>query len=400
MNQRHPDQRYLDLAEKWLNGTITPEEEEEYSEWYNTVDPGAVLEIPADRASDKEDHRKKILQFIRRRQTPVVPLYNRLLRITSAAAILLLLAGGTWWITRRPVAGRSGGISVDHKDDVKPGTDGAILTLADGRTILLDTAGNGRITGSGPVITKSDGTLSIDGAEPAGRPALHNSPVASSGGEYNTLRTPRARQQHLVLSDGTGIWLNAGSSIRWPDVFAPDRRVVEITGEAYLEVTKEPGHPFLVRLPSGDSGESPVIEVLGTRFNIMAYNNEEKWQTTLLEGAVRFRKGDEAVRLKPGQQSRWSAGYRITPAEAADTDLAVAWKNGVQAFSSADIRTIMRQVERWYDIDVEYQGDVPIRTFTGNIPRSANLSELLSLLKAVNIHFDIETAKKKLIIKP
>lgn len=406
MNQEHPDQRYLDLAEKWLNGTITPEEESEYAEWYNTVDRDAELEIPADRAMDKESHRKEIFKSIRRRQAPAVPLYsNRLLRFSSAAAILLVLAGLSWWIIRQQTARQPGARAVAQKNDVKPGSDGAILTLADGRTILLDTAGNGVITGSGSIIEKSGGTVSISGAPPGGSTPLHPSSSPSSHSEfslsYNTLRTPRARQQHLVLSDGTGIWLNAGSSIRWPVVFAADRREVEITGEAYLEVAKEPGHPFLVRLPSrGPGGPPAAIEVLGTRFNIMAYSNEENWQTTLMEGAVRFRQGDQAVRLKPGQQSRLTAGYRITPAEDADIDLAIAWKNGVQAFSGADIPTIMRQVERWYDIDVEYQGEVPQRTFTGLIPRSANLSELLSLLKAVNIHFDVDAARKKLIIKP
>ena len=400
MNEQHPDQRYLDLAEKWLNGTITPEEEKEYAQWFNTFGPEANLEIPSRLAATKEDHRKLLLHRINQAREPVRSLNRRPMRRLAAAAILLLLAGGTWWIARRPSSGRiTAPFTVrktDEKNDIKPGSNGAILTLANGKKILLDTAGNGVLATAGEVpITKSDGSLAFSG-DPGSR-----SPADSSLFVYNTLSTPRARQQHLILSDGTSVWLNAASSVRFPTTFPRDAREVEVTGEAYFEVAKDPARPFQVRIPARKrGGQTSVIEVLGTHFNVMAYDNEELLQTTLLEGAVRFREGEGSLLLKPGQQGILFAGDKIRLVEDADTDQAVAWKNGVQAFNGADIHTIMRQVERWYDVGVEYRGDVPARTFTGNIPRTANLSELLNLFQAVRIHFIIDAEKKKLIIMP
>jgi ferric-dicitrate binding protein FerR (iron transport regulator) len=215
--------------------------------------------------------------------------------------------------------------------------------------------------------------------------------------EYNTLITPRARQEQLILADGTKVWLNAASSIRFPTAFSGKQRAVEITGEAYFEVAKDVAHPFIVKV------RDIQVEVLGTHFNVMAYANERSWQTTLLEGAVRVTQlsRHRSQVIKPGEQVQINNGdgsFNLIPH--ADVRLATAWKDGTQAFHNADIATIMREVERWYDVNVVYQGEIPQRAFSGEIPRSASLTELLKLFEVNKIHFTIDVTKRELTVLP
>jgi len=215
---------------------------------------------------------------------------------------------------------------------------------------------------------------------------------------YNTLITPRARQEQIILADGTHVWLNAESSIRFPSAFPGSRRMVEITGEAYFEVVHDASRPFIVK-----TGHGLEIKVLGTRFNVMAYDNEKAVQTTLLEGSVDVtRPGKHYSQiLKPGEQVKINnADGSATLVRHADLRLAIAWKDGMQAFQNADIRTIMREVERWYDVDVAYQGAVPQRVFSGEIPRTASLGELLKLFEVNKIHFTIDATKRTLTVLP
>lgn len=300
------------------------------------------------------------------------------MRVWRYAAAVLVIIGGALaynWLQQKDLPPEHITVVPAVKQDVTPGTNGAILTFSNGKTIVLDTARNGQLTEG---VTKNDGSVAISG----------------NSVEYATLTTPRGKQQQLVLHDGTKVWLNAASSIRFPSSFTGDRREVEITGEAYFEVAENKTKPFIVH-----AGQSKV-EVLGTHFNVMAYGNENSMQTTLLEGSVKFRHGDKTVLLKPGQQSQLTSNKEIVLIRDADVETAVAWKNGKQAFSKSDIRSIMRQIERWYDIDVEYKGEVPKRTFSGDISRSANLSELLKLLEASDIHFVLDAPNKKLTVIP
>jgi len=385
MSENNPDTRYLELAEKWLNGTITPEEAQEYAEWYNSFYPDDTLEVPTHWAKNKEEHRKKILRQINRTRRRVIPVSQN--KIYKAAAAILVIAFGIAYFYKQQKGSHESTAVVKTPgreiQDIKAGTTGAVLTLANGKKIILDTAANGNLINSSKTnIIKSNGSV------------VFSSSVAEFRPEYNMLVTPRGRQEQLVLSDGTKVWLNAESSVKFPTVFARHQREVEITGEAYFEVAKDPTKPFFVNV----NGSS--IEVLGTHFNIMAYSNESALETTLLEGLVKFKKGNHLVLLKPGQQSLLLPNEEIKLIPNADVDLAVAWKNGMQAFSGADIKTMMRQVERWYDVDVEFKGDIPLRTFSGEIPRNVNLSELLKLLAVAKIHFSIDTDKRKLIVMP
>ncbi len=381
------DERYFELAEKWLNGTITPEEEEEYARWYNSLGPDNVLEIPVEHAVDREAYRKKILQQINRKRRGGSRLRKR--RYGTITTVILILCSGIYLYVHRlssPRQSLTGRTQVESIEaDIRPGTQGAVLTLSDGHTIVLDTAGNGSLARTaGANIVKSESSVSFY----ASRSGTPYTP------EYNLLMTPRGRQQQLVLADGTKVWLNAGSSIRFPSAFTGKERAVIIKGEAYFEVVKNPLQPFVVQVNDAS------VEVLGTHFNVMAYENEPAMETTLLEGAVKLRSGEKTLLLKPGQQSRLLADGDLRLVSNADVELAIAWKNGMQAYDRSDLKAIMRQVERWYDVDVEYQGEIPVRTFSGEIPRNANLSELLGLFKAANIHFSIDADRKKLTVMP
>jgi hypothetical protein len=272
-----------------------------------------------------------------------------------------------------------------YKNDVAPGGDKAILILGDGSQVILDNTKNGTIGQQG-----NAKVLKID----AGKLAYN----MQSGGKdipkvipFNTVSTPRGGQFQIELPDGSTVWLNATSSLRFPTAFIKGKeRKVELTGEAYFEVTKNETMPFKVIVNKME------VQVLGTHFNVMAYSNEHEIKTTLLEGSVKINStvNKKSIVIKPGQQASLdNTNSEINVSQNIDVDLVVAWKNGFTAFKSADISTIMRQVERWYDVDVNYQGVVPERTFTGKISRNANLSELLRLLEVSKIHFTIDGRK-------
>jgi ferric-dicitrate binding protein FerR (iron transport regulator) len=314
-------------------------------------------------------------------------------RAMAAAVVLLVVGAGAYFQLSRhaakpqPVA--SAAIIKKEQIDVPaPKGNNAILTLADGSTVVLDSAKNGTLAqqGDAQVSKASAGRLVYN--------ALSRQPAAIV---YNTVSTRRGGQYQIVLPDGSKVWLNTVSSLRFPSAFSGTERVVELTGEAYFEVEKDDKMPFRVHVNApGYNGMD--VRVLGTHFDVMAYDNEAEIKTTLLEGTVKVVKGDKSSLLAPGQQMKMDkqGGFKLD--EKADVDLAMAWKNGFTSFKSADIRSILRQVERWYDIDVVYDGNVPERTFSGGISRDANLSEVVRLLEVSKIHFKIEG--RKLTVTP
>jgi transmembrane sensor len=194
------------------------------------------------------------------------------------------------------------------------------------------------------------------------------------------------------LSDGTDVWLNAASSITFPTAFTGKERKVTVTGEVYFEVAKNKAKPFKVIANEAE------IQVFGTHFNVNAYADEPATQTTLLEGSVKITRGSSTAMLEPGQQATLNKSGQMSIVEDADIEMVMAWKNGFTSFKSADIQSIMRQVSRWYNVDVYYEGNIPERKFTGDISRNANLSQLLRLLEVSKIHFTIE--KNRLTVIP
>jgi transmembrane sensor len=306
--------------------------------------------------------------------------------VAIAASLILLLGAGTWlWLGRSPKqAPLQAHAPAPVRNDVLPGHDGAILTLANGQQIVLDSAHNGALaTQGGSRVTKlKNGQLSYT--------SLNERPGQIL---YNTLTTPRARQTTLILADGTHVWLNAASSIKYPTAFSGRERRVEVSGEVYFEVQKDAGKPFTVH-PAGSDGS---IGVLGTSFNVNAYDDEEAVKTTLLEGSVKVARGKNSSTLRPGQQAvlgRGGEGIQIL--DDADLDEVMAWKNNRFQFSNMDLKTIMRQLARWYDVDVVFEGKVPDIRVGGFIHKDVNLSTVMEFLGENKIHYRIEG--KKIII--
>jgi transmembrane sensor len=307
-----------------------------------------------------------------------------LVRAAVAAVIVALAFTSFYFLSKKNEPIKTATVdqpapSLQQVAEVAPGTDGAILTLPDGSTILLDSLNDGALKeDKGSKISKQ------------GNQVIYKDLKGGNEMTYNTMSTPRGRQFQLVLADGTKVWLNAASSIRFPTVFSGADRKVEVTGELYFEVAKNPSKPFKV-IANGTE-----IEVLGTHFNVDGY--DEVIKTTLLEGSVKIRAGSKTGLLKPGQQSQASSGGGIKTSGSVDVEKVMAWKNGHFAFDNASLEAIMEQVSRWYDVDVVYQDKVPKRFFTADISRKLNLSVFLKVLDESKVRFKIEG--KKLLVQP
>ena len=309
----------------------------------------------------------------------------RLRRIAIAASVIGLLLISVFLLNDKigkKETAKTGTDQQRFKNDVLPGSDKATLTLADGSTILLDEAHNGTIAQQGnSKIIKLDGKLSYDPTNKNSREIV-----------YNTISTPKGGQYQLELPDGSRVWLNATSSIHFPTSFTGTARRIEIIGEAYFEIAKNPNMPFVVTVNNSE------VQVLGTHFNINAYNDEDNVKTTLLEGSVRFVSNGNINILKPGQQAQLTKDGMAKVVSNVDVDEVVAWKNGMFAFENAGIETIMRQLSRWYDVEIEYKGKTD-DLFIAEMRRNIKLSDALKALELTGkVKFDIQ--EKKIIVMP
>ncbi len=314
-------------------------------------------------------------------------------RWMAAAVSLFLVVGIGWLLQRGSVHHGDVPVGVAMLHDAAPGSSKAVLTLADGKKIQLDAAHNGLVgrQGGEELVSRN--------AQLVYRVTDNGAARTTDSGGYNVLTTPRGGQYSLVLPDGTKAWLNADTYLRYPTRFTGGRREVELRGEAYFEVADNAHAPFRVNVlrGQGEAASDPLrVDVLGTHFNIMDYDDEPVIRTTLLEGAVRVRKGVEEALLKPGQQARLEDGVRLVVATA-DVSEAVAWKNGMFKFNGAGIGQVMRQLSRWYDLDVEYVNGVPKDFFQGEMYRDVKVSELLKVLEASGVHFTVQG--RKLLVK-
>jgi ferric-dicitrate binding protein FerR (iron transport regulator) len=312
-------------------------------------------------------------------------------RWAAAAAVLLLLTGGVWFFAgRKGNAPAFAGKVPASLHDAPPGGNKALLTMADGSTIMLDSAANGQLALQGNVKV-----LKLDSGVVRYEIATSYEPRALSKVAYNTITTPRGGQYQVVLPDGTRVWLNAASSLQFPTSFEGSDRTVILKGEAYFEVARQIARPFYVKMP-----HDAAIEVLGTHFNVNAYEDEPAARATLLEGGIRIRKKDRVSLLKPGQEAVMdNVGDAIRVSNDADLDEAVAWKNGMFIFNSLPLESIMRQMERWYDVEVSYRGNVKGISFNGQISRYSQASRMLDMLATTGeVHFTMEN--KKIIVSP
>jgi ferric-dicitrate binding protein FerR (iron transport regulator) len=323
----------------------------------------------------------------------------QILRFIAAAVVVMAMAAGVYMLYHRPSAGalvKKENSSQRFKNDIAPGNDNALLQLADGSTIAPEKAGNGILKyEDGTAVRKEQGQLMYDA--PPIAPG-----IATKALIYNTITTPRKSRYRVVLPDGSKVWLNAGSSLRFPVSFKGARREVELKGEAYFEVAAQVSlaggrTPFMVKI-TGASEQASEVEVMGTRFDINAYPDEATINTTLFEGHVLLRPSagsstgsqpKQPIELGPGQQARLARDGSVQVLNP-DMEQALAWKNNLFLFHDTDIETIMRMVSRWYDVSVVYEGKTT-QAFNGKISRDTSLSKLLTILELTgDIYFTIE----------
>jgi transmembrane sensor len=389
-----------ELAARWMDGTITPEEKVRFDAWYNAQD-FSELELVDHWAAGPEEIEAHILQKLQTslwetkggtvRTIAPTPQFRRSRRLIAAASVLLLVGAGSYffYFRNKEVGASAGTTGQMAANDVAPGHYGAVLTLSDGSRVVLDSAGNKHIaTQGGSQVLMQNGAVVYDKEKAvSGTEAID----PSAATVYNTMSTPRGRQFQVILPDGSHVWLNAASTLRYPTVFAGDQRTVELSGEAYFEIVKDAKKPFVV------SVRGMHVQVLGTAFNLMAYPDETAVNTTLVTGAVRVVNTKNSLILDPDQQASLpdSAG-RFTVSKP-NLKVVLAWKDGRFRFDGAKITAIMRQIARWYDVDIEYSGEPPANEFNGSISRAEYAQKILDALERTgNVHFSLEG--KKIIV--
>ena len=382
------------LAEKFLAGTATDAEKEQlhrlYDDWLDDqqlVSSGTghaealgqeMLQAIRDRIGQKDAVIPRIGQLRDR-----IPFYRMRIWRQAAAACVIFLAGGLLLYFNQAQSKHNpmvtaGRIDRARPSSVEPGRNRAILTLADGNVIDLDSSGTGLLAQQGSTrILRKDGKIIYDPRSAGGVAMV-----------YNSVRTPRGGQYQLVLPDRTKVWLNAASSVKFPVAFTGTNRVVEVSGEVYFEVAKDATRPFIARVNDVE------VKVLGTHFDIMAYGEEEKIATTLLEGSVLVSGGGQTNKLTPGQQAVWKNNGSFDMKDDVDMDEVIAWKDGKFHFNNADIKTIMRQVARWYDVDIEYKDIEPETRMGGVVSRKEDIRQLLNYFEiAGKIRFTVDGRK-------
>ncbi|MCF6404303.1 DUF4974 domain-containing protein [Chitinophaga filiformis] len=384
---------FTSLLEKYLDGSISTAEKAQFARLMETPENRQLLEhalqdamltdkylFPVPEAQTDRFIEQFTTQIHELSPAPVRPIYTYR-RWAAAAAILLLLGTGAYfWYSRTPASHPvTSNTTTRPLHDVNPGMTGAVLTLDDGSQVVLDSTGNGVIANqNGTKVLLSKGQLDYKSGAP------------SAGISYNTMTTPRGRQFKLVLPDGTKVWLNAASSLKYPTAFTGSERKVEITGEAYLEVAQNADKPFILSVANG-----VTVKVLGTSFNVNAYPDENAVQTMLVTGSVQVTAANSAtpLTLQPGKQATLQKRTGKLSIQPADEEQVLAWKNGYFHFDRADIQTIMRQISRWYDVEVEYK-EIPDKKFSGTIPRNVNASQVFKILELTgNVHFTIDGNK-------
>ena len=390
--------RLIPIFHKYLNNQCSPDEVAELFEYFRTENNPKLLrslilaqlsqstEQPSSKEASDETDFDRVFDSISHQidlQEPSHSLIGKRLQVWMAIAASFLLISAVLYFQRSNIpSSNSVSKNKTREVDIPPGSNKARLTLANGEVITLNGAKNGTLVKQkdGIVNKTRDGEVVYQSNNPKD---------ISNIVEFNTITTPRGGQYVVILPDGSKVWLNAASSLKFPVAFTHAERHVELTGEGYFEVQKDKTKPFKL------SVNGATVEVLGTHFNVMAYNDEAKIRTTLIEGSVKISKGDKSGLLKPGQQADIDKQSNIMINDA-DTEQALAWKNGYFKFSRDNIQAIMRQLSRWYDIEVVYEGKIPDGEFVGKIRRNANVSEVLRVLELNNIHFKI--ANKKIMI--
>jgi len=371
------EEKAIKLLEKYKNGTIDAEEKALLETWYLQQAKNSTHQLSPEQLDESVTYLKAQLPLKTGKERSLWP------RIAAAASILVILSAGGYFFMRQPLPQQN---AQNNSSEIAPGSNQATLTLANGQKIALTQSLSGTLAQQGGT------TVNMTSGGEIIYTKKDVSQVGSYTVAYNTLTTKRKEQFPLILADGTKVWLNSSSSITYPVTFNGKERRVSITGEAYFEVVHNAAQPF--RVEAGGQ----IVEDLGTEFNINAYDDEPVIKTTLITGSAQVMKGSHKAILKPGQATITKIQQDGIEVKDADVEEAAAWKNGQTLFEDEDIQTIMRQVSRWYDVEIVYEGKIPDRRFVGGISRKSNLSNLLKVLEANKIHYSVEN--HKIIIKP
>jgi ferric-dicitrate binding protein FerR (iron transport regulator) len=397
-------ERIAELNLKYVQGTISPEEMAELEAWNDQSPENRErfiqrindLNILTNLAlfQEAEDHKAEAMagvdlagmEFSAAKPRPrIVQISTKWWRVSAAAVFVVLVSVVCYRLLndRAPVSNKIAVERPVQPNDLLPGKDRATLTLGSGQVIDLENAANAQVAMQGAVrITKNAGGLLA---------YKNTANVAPAEVSYNTLTTPKAGQFQIDLPDGTHVWLNNASSLRYPTVFTGSSREVELQGEAFFQVVHDARKPFHVRVGGVE------IQDIGTSFNIMAYPDEQSIQTTLVDGSVKISNKQNALTLSSSGQQARVEGEAIVVRQHANIGQVTAWKNGNFQFENADIRAVLRQISRWYDVsEVVYEGKQTTHSFSGVIPRDYNASDVLKILELSDVHFKIEG--KKIIV--
>lgn len=396
------------LLEKYIAGTLSQEEKKQLAVLLHSDDEQTDLESLVDETfsdtSFREHPSPEISAIIFNRIMAakniteaenenaatlhyINPTKRRITWIYAAAVITAIAGAGIiFQVNSKKENEPAKENTVQIKDIAPPSVAKAVITLSNGKHIILDSAGNGILAmqGSTNVIKMADGQIVYSTEN---KKALHAEP------EYNTLTVPRgSKVVSITLADGTKVWLNASSSLRYPTAFTGSERKVEITGEVYFEVAKDNSRRFIV------DANGVSTRVFGTHFNINSYADEPAIEITLLEGSVNVSRGNNKQVLVPGQKAEITPAGNIAVTNNVDLEEVMAWKDGRFQFGGADIKEVMREITRWYDVEIVYKGDIP-QHFRGGISRNVEVSKVFKMLEATDVvHFKIED--KKVIVTP
>jgi len=381
------------LLDKYISGEASQEEEQRLLNFYGSFNSSCEIEkIP-----ELDKLKDKIFDKISEKITPEEDYsqssnFYYLKSFSIAAMILLTITTGIYFYSNRTIQEEEQFAEISVKNDILPGNNKAILTLADGSKISLDDAANGLLASQGNIaITKTE-----NGEIVYEKNNLDKNKEILSPSVINTIQTPKGGKYQVRLPDGSKVWLNSASTLSYPTAFTGTERKVKLKGEAYFEIASNKNIPFRVE------SDGQIVEVLGTHFNINSYDDEDFTKTTLLEGSVRVILNSQSDvlgktrMLKPGEQSLTNSSQSGIRIENADTEKAVAWKNGYFKFKNTPIQQIMREVERWYDVELVYEGTMPTDEFTGFISNEVNISGVLKILEqSGGVKFSVKGKKIK-----
>ena len=386
---------YQDLLRSYLQNDCTPQQYKDLFDYLNKNSSNRFiveqmrslfdeLSVDSDLTPNPvwSENLRGILSEKAQISTKVVPMHRHwLVRVVAASILFFVLTGAAFYQFYIKKNFRvTEVVAKKSSDKIFPGADKAKLTLADGSVILLEDALNGTLAKQGLTnIHKVNGQVIYN--------AANNQSTRSSVISYNTISTPNGGQYQIVLPDGSKVWLNAASSLRFPTAFTGDIRSVELTGQGYFEIEKKSHQPFHVSI------NQVFIEVLGTHFDIMGYSDEIETRATLAEGSVKVISKKGTVLLSPSKQAVIKKNDQTVSVSSVDVEKVLAWKNGMIEFDGEELPYIMRQLSRWYDVEVIFSGVPSKGIYKGGIRRQAPLSKVLEILKVAGVHFIMDGKK-------